>query len=323
MVSKINIAKNKKIEFFSTMYTIRRFEEKVRELFSLGLIRGSTHVYIGEEAIAAGVCGTLKRDDYIVSTHRGHGHCIAKGGELKPMMAELLGKETGYCKGKGGSMHIADPEIGILGAVGIVGSGLPLAIGAALTSKYLKEKKVCVSFFGDGASNQGTFHECLNLASVWKLPVVFLCENNLYAITVSCERSTSVRDIAKRAKGYNMPGIVVDGNDVEEVYSVAKKAVDDARDGKGPSLIEAKTYRQEGHWIGDPQVYRKKKEVSNWKKKDPIDRYESTLLKEKVVSKKKLSDIKRKLDEKLDEAVEFAKESNFLDKDKVLEDIYS
>ncbi|GAG79472.1 unnamed protein product, partial [marine sediment metagenome] len=205
----MKISKDKKIEFFSKMYTIRRFEEKVRELFSLGLIRGSTHVYIGEEATAVGVCGTLKKDDYIVSTHRGHGHCIAKGGKLKSMMAELLGKETGYCKGKGGSMHIADPGIGILGAVGIVGSGIPLAVGAALSSKYLKEGKVAVSFFGDGASNNGTFHECLNLASIWKLPMIFVCENNLYAITVSCARSTSVKDIADRAKGYSMPGIIV------------------------------------------------------------------------------------------------------------------
>jgi len=322
MGKKETIPKDKKIEFFSKMYTIRRFEEKVRELFSLGLIRGSTHVYIGEEAIAVGVCGALNRDDYIVSTHRGHGHCIAKGGELKPMMAELLGKETGYCKGKGGSMHIADPGIGILGAVGIVGSGIPLAVGSALSSRNLKEGKVSVSFFGDGASNNGTFHECLNLASVWKLPVVFICENNLYAITVSCARSTSVKDIADRAKGYGMPGAVVDGNDVEEVYRVTCKAVDDARAGKGPTLIEAKTYRQEGHWIGDPQVYRSKDEVSTWKEKDPIDRYEEILLKEKTIGRKKLSDLKKELDEKLEEAVNFARESKFLETEKVMEDIF-
>ena len=322
MGKKETIPKDKKIEFFSKMYTIRRFEEKVRELFSLGLIRGSTHVYIGEEAIAVGVCGALNRDDYIVSTHRGHGHCIAKGGELKPMMAELLGKETGYCKGKGGSMHIADPGIGILGAVGIVGSGIPLAVGSALSSRNLKEGKVAVSFFGDGASNNGTFHECLNLASIWKLPVVFVCENNLYAITVSCARSTSVKDIADRAKGYGMPGVIVDGNNVEEVYRVTKKAVDYAREGKGPTLIEAKTYRQEGHWIGDPQVYRSKDEVSAWKEKDPIDRYENILLKEKIIGRKKLLDLKKELDEKLEEAVKFARESSFLPVDRVMDDIY-
>lgn len=321
MVNKEIISKDKKIEFFSQMYTIRRFEEKVRELFSLGLIRGSTHVYIGEEAVAVGACGALNTDDYIVSTHRGHGHCIAKGGKLKPMMAELLGKETGYCKGKGGSMHIADPEIGILGAVGIVGSGIPLAIGASLSSKYLDDNRVCVSFFGDGASNNGTFHECLNLASVWKLPTVFICENNLYAITVSCARSTSVKDIADRAKGYSIPGKIVDGNNVEEVYRATRKAVDDAKSGKGPTLIEAKTYRHEGHWIGDPQVYRDKNEVSEWKKKDPIERYETALL-EEVLNRKKLSSLKKELDEELEEAVEFARKSRFLPKEKVMDDIY-
>lgn len=238
------------------------------------------------------------------------------------MMAELLGKETGYCKGKGGSMHIADPGIGILGAVGIVGSGIPLAVGSALSSRNLKEGKVAVSFFGDGASNNGTFHECLNLASVWKLPVVFICENNLYAITVSCARSTSVKDIADRAKGYGMPGVIVDGNNVEEVYRVTGKAVDYAREGKGPTLIEAKTYRQEGHWIGDPQVYRSKDEVSAWKEKDPIDRYEAIILKEKTIGRKKLVDLKKELDEKLEEAVKFARESSFLPVDRVMDDIY-
>ncbi len=228
-----NLTKKLKLEFLKKMIVIRKFEEKVRELFSLGLIRGSTHVYIGEEAVAVGACGALKADDYIVSTHRAHGHCLAKGGKLNPMMAELLGKETGYCKGKGGSMHIADFDSGNLGAVGIVGSGLPIAIGAALSSKILKEGKVTISFFGDGASNNGTFHECLNLASIWKLPVVFICENNLYAITVSSVRSTSVKNIADRAKGYSIPGAVVNGNDIEEVLRVTRDAVRLARDGGG------------------------------------------------------------------------------------------
>jgi TPP-dependent pyruvate/acetoin dehydrogenase alpha subunit len=238
-------------------------------------------------------------------------------------MAELLGKETGYCKGKGGSMHIADPDIGILGAVGIVGSGIPLAIGAALTSKYLKEGKVAVSFFGDGASNNGTFHECLNMASLWKLPIVFMCENNLYAITVSCKRSTSVTDIADRATGYGMPGKIVDGNDVEEVYRVTADAVKNARQGGGPTLIEAKTYRHEGHWIGDPQVYRSKKEVSDWKKNDPIEKYEKKLTGKKTTTAKKLSDIKAKVDKELAEAITFARESSPLPAHKVTDDIYS
>ena len=320
---KGKLTRKKRLWFFETMYTIRKFEEAVRELFSLGLIRGSTHVYIGEEAVAAGACGTLNTDDYIVSTHRGHGHCIAKGGRLSPMMAELLGKETGYCKGKGGSMHIADPHIGILGAVGIVGSGIPLAIGAALTSKTLKEGKVVVSFFGDGASNNGTFHECLNMASLWKLPIVFICENNLYAITVSCERSTSVTDIADRAAGYGMPGVVADGNDVEQIYGVTSEAVENARKGGGPTLIEAKTYRHEGHWIGDPQVYRSKKEVSDWKKNDPIEKYERKLKVQKTATGRELKDIKARVDRELAAAIEFARESKPLSEDLVTDDIFS
>jgi TPP-dependent pyruvate/acetoin dehydrogenase alpha subunit len=319
----MNISKDKKLEFYSSMYTIRRFEESVRELFTLGLIRGSTHVYIGEEAVAAGACGALGTEDYIVSTHRGHGHCLAKGGKLEPMMAELLGKATGYCKGKGGSMHIADPSIGILGAVGIVGSGLPLAVGAALSSKTLGNGRVTIAFFGDGASNQGTFHECLNLASVLKLPIVFICENNLYAITVACSRSTSVADIADRAAGYNMPGVIVDGNDVEEVYRVTKTAVDDARAGGGPTLIEAKTYRQEGHWIGDPQVYRKKGEVEDWIKKDPIKAYGKILTERGTFTTEELKDIRAKVDKELEKAIDKAKKDDFLSPDKVTEDVYS
>ena len=323
MDSKDNISKKLKISFLEKMYTIRRFEEKVRELFSLGLIRGSTHVYIGEEAVAVGACSALRKDDYIVSTHRGHGHCIAKGGELKPMMAELLGRETGYCKGKGGSMHIADVEKGVLGAVGIVGSGLPIATGAALSSKYFKNGRVTISFFGDGASNQGTFHECLNLASIWKLPIVFICENNMFAITVPAKKSTSVKDISDRAAGYGIPGIVVDGNDVEDVYYIASSAVDRARKGRGPTLIEAKTYRHEGHWIGDPQVYRSKKELKDWKERDPIRLYSQKLIDSKIITKKDFTSIKNKINTEVDRAEDYARKSSYLPKSKVLDDIYS
>ena len=323
MDSKDNISKKLKISFLEKMYTIRRFEEKVRELFSLGLIRGSTHVYIGEEAVAVGACSALRKDDYIVSTHRGHGHCIAKGGELKPMMAELLGRETGYCKGKGGSMHIADVEKGVLGAVGIVGSGLPIATGAALSSKYFKNGRVTISFFGDGASNQGTFHECLNLASIWKLPIVFICENNMFAITVPAKKSTSVKDISDRAAGYGIPGMTVDGNDVEDVYYIASSAVDRAREGKGPTLIEAKTYRHEGHWIGDPQVYRSKKELKDWKERDPIRLYSQKLIDSKIITKKDFTSIKNKINTEVDRAEDYARKSSYLPKSKVLDDIYS
>ena len=323
MNSKDNISKKLKISFLEKMYTIRRFEEKVIELFSLGLIRGSTHVYIGEEAVAVGACSALRKDDYIVSTHRGHGHCIAKGGELKPMMAELLGRETGYCKGKGGSMYIADVRKGVLGAVGIVGSGLPIATGAALSSKYFKNGRVTISFFGDGASNQGTFHECLNLASIWKLPIVFICENNMFAITVPAKKSTSVKDISDRAAGYGIPGMTVDGNDVENVYYIASSAVDRAREGKGPTLIEAKTYRHEGHWIGDPQVYRSKKELKDWKERDPIRLYSQNLIDSKIITKKDFISIKNKINTEVDRAEDYARKSSYLPKSKVLDDIYS
>lgn len=319
----IKIPSNLKINFLEKMYTIRKFEEKVKELFSLGLIRGSTHVYIGEEAVATGACYSINKDDYIVSTHRGHGHCIAKGADLRLMMAELLGRQTGYCKGKGGSMHIADFEIGILGATGIVGSGLPIAVGAALSSKYLANGKVTISFFGDGASNQGTFHECLNMASIWKLPIIFICENNCYAITIPSSYSTSCTNIADRARGYNIPSTIVDGCNVEEVYLAVAKACFFARKSLGPTLIEAKTYRYEGHWIGDPQVYRNKDEVELWKKKDPIISYKKKLTSQKIISQDEYSILKDKIDRLIDDAVEFAKASPYLPKDKAMEDIYT
>lgn len=317
----ISIPSSLKLSFLEKMYTIRKFEEKVKELFSLGLIRGSTHVYIGEEAVAVGACSALKKDDYIVSTHRGHGHCIAKGAELRPMMAELLGKQTGYCKGKGGSMHIADFNIGILGAVGIVGSGLPIAVGAALSSKYLNQNKITIAFFGDGASNQGTFHECLNLASIWKLPIIFLCENNCYAITVGTSYSTSCINIADRAASYNIYSNVVDGNDVEAIYLAVLNAISVITN--GPILIEAKTYRYEGHWVGDPQVYRSKNEVENWRKKDPIPTYKSKLIREKIITEHEYKEITEKIDHDIEDAVIFAKESPFLPASSATDDIYT
>ena len=254
---------------YASMYKIRRFEQEAVKLFHNKELPGWLHSYIGEEAVAVGVCASLNRDDYITSTHRGHGHCIAKGADLKRMMAELYGKETGYCKGKGGSMHIADFSIGILGANGIVGGGIPIATGTALASQYLEDGRVTVCFFGDGASNQGGFHESLNLASLWKLPVVYVCENNLYAETTPQADHQPIRDIADRAKSYNMPGVIVDGNDVFAVYEKANKAVERARAGRGPTLIECKTYRYRGHWEGDPEVYRTKEEVKEWKKRSP------------------------------------------------------
>jgi TPP-dependent pyruvate/acetoin dehydrogenase alpha subunit len=248
----LDLSNEKLIEMYRTMKKIREFETKAAELFAEGSIPGFVHLYIGEEAVATGVCANLKDSDYITSTHRGHGHIIAKGGDLKYMFAELFGKATGYCKGKGGSMHIADADRGILGANGIVGAGHNIAVGAGLSAKYRGTDQVCVCFFGDGSTNQGTFHESLNLASIWKLPVIFVCENNLYGISMHQSRHQAIQDVADRAVAYNIPGVVVDGNDVLAVYEAAKEAIDRARNGQGPTLIECKTYRQRGHFEGDP-----------------------------------------------------------------------
>ena len=246
------------IRMYATMTKIRQFETKLQEFFAAGKIPGFVHLYIGEEAVAAGACATLRKEDYITSTHRGHGHLIAKGGDLKRMMAEIFGKRTGYCKGKGGSMHIADIELGILGANGIVGGGGPIANGAALAAKYRGQDHVAVCFFGDGASNQGTTQEALNLASAWTLPVIFVNENNGYGISCPTCKSMAVADIADRAAAYDIPGVVVDGNDVMAVFEAVGEAVKRARKGEGPSLIECKTYRWRGHFEGDACVYRER-----------------------------------------------------------------
>ncbi|MDO8673220.1 MAG: thiamine pyrophosphate-dependent dehydrogenase E1 component subunit alpha, partial [Dehalococcoidia bacterium] len=244
------------IWIYTKMQTIRQFETRVAELFLEGKLPGTVHLYAGEEAVACGVCANLGPADYVGSTHRGHGHVIAKGGDLNKMMAELYGKTTGYCKGKGGSMHIANIGIGVLGANGIVGAGLPIAVGAGFAAKYRKSDAVAVSFFGDGASNQGTFHESINLAAVLRVPVIFVCENNGYAISTSQIRHQNITDVADRAAGYGIPGVVVDGNDAFAVYGAAKEEIGRARAGLGPSLLDCKTYRHYGHSIGDSGRYR-------------------------------------------------------------------
>ena len=311
------------IGMYTNMTKIRMFEGRVAEYFADGKIPGFVHLYVGEEAVAAGVCATLRNTDYITSTHRGHGHLISKGGDIKLMMAELFGKKTGYCKGKGGSMHIADVELGILGANGIVGGGPPLAAGAALAAQYQGKDDVTVCFFGDGAANQGTTHEAMNLATCWKLPVVFVNENNMYGISSCTINSMCVADIADRAAAYDMPGVVVDGNDVMAVYEVASEAVKRAREGKGPSLIECKTYRHRGHFEGDPCVYRNKEELQEWKEKDPIPQFEKKLLDMEVLTQKKVEEIKSSLEKELAEATSFAKESPFPDASEVTEDVYT
>lgn len=319
----MSLSREMMIDMYTTMLKIRLFEEQIAEFFAAGKIAGFVHLYIGEEAVAAGVCATLKDNDFISSTHRGHGHIISKGGDLKLMMAEIFGKRTGYCKGKGGSMHIADLDLGILGANGIVGGGLPLATGAAIAIQYEERDSVAVCFFGDGAANQGTAHEAFNLATCWKLPVVFINENNLYGISCSTQHSMCVSDVAERAAAYGMPGIVVDGNDVIAVYEAASEAVKRARKGLGPSLIECKTYRWRGHFEGDPCVYRTQEEVNEWRAKDPIPRFEKRLLDMDVLDAAAIEKIRNGIKEELVAAVDFAEKSALPSPREVTDDVYT
>lgn len=307
---------------FTKMCKIRAFEEKAYKLFEENKLRGSVHLYTGEEACAATVCSTLTDDDYITSTHRGHGHCIAKGAELDLAIAELMGKSTGYCKGRGGSMHIADFSKGNLGANAIVGGGIPIATGAALSIKMQKRDNVAVTFFGDGASNEGTFHEAINFSAVHKLPVIFVCENNGFGISVPLSESTATPDIADRAAGYGIPGYIVDGYDVFDIDKAFMQAKEDAIAGKGPSLIEVKTYRYRGHWTGDPEPYRTRKEVEAWKEKDAIDRFEKEIVKKKWATKAQLKKIRDDAYEEMEKAAEFALNSPEPDPAQLMEDVF-
>ena len=316
------VTREGKIALLETMVRIRKFEEKVRELFADGKVPGFVHLYIGQEAVATGVCANLRKDDMITSTHRGHGHCIAKGGDVKRMMAEIFGKRTGYCKGKGGSMHIADVTMGILGANGIVGGGVPIATGAAFAFLYKKTDQIVVCFFGDGATDQGTFHEALNFASIWKLPIVYVCENNLYAESIPTSKHNNIEDIAVRAKAYDIEGVVVDGNDVVSVYEVARKAVEDARTGKGPTLIECKTYRWRGHFEGEPQTYRPSEELAAWKKRDPIKKLNEDLIRDNLITDDLRKEIENTGDREIEEAVKFAEESPDPKPQEALEGLY-
>jgi acetoin:2,6-dichlorophenolindophenol oxidoreductase subunit alpha len=319
----MNLSNSKITEMYKTMVTIRKFETRAKELFAAGKLPGFVHLYIGEEAVAAGACANLNADDYITSTHRGHGHIVAKGGDLKFMMAELYGKSTGYCKGKGGSMHIADATKGILGANGIVGAGHNIAVGAGLSAKLRGTKQVCVCFFGDGSTNQGTFHESLNLASVWKLPVVFVAENNLYGISMNQSRHQAVKDISDRAVAYNIPGVTVDGNDVFSVSEAVQEAVKRARAGQGPTLLECKTYRHRGHFEGDPATYRTTEEFKDWLEKDPIPRIEKFMLDNKVLSDVEMKKLNDSIESELDLAVDFAEKSEWPSLNSAVEDIYT
>jgi pyruvate dehydrogenase E1 component alpha subunit len=319
----MELSKEKLLSIYEKMLRIRTFEEKVGELFAKGKLAGFVHCYVGEEAVAVGVCENLNDNDYIASTHRGHGHLIAKGGITKYMMAELYGKATGYCKGKGGSMHIADASKGILGANGIVGAGFPIATGAGLSIKYRKTDQVSVCFFGDGASNRGAFHEALNLASIWDLPVVYVCENNQYGEFTSQKKHQKISNVADRAASYGMTGLIVDGNDVFGVYEAAATAIDKARKGGGPSLIECKTYRYRGHFEGDPQEYRSKEEVELWRKKDPILMLQKYLLDNNVCDSSKIKGLEEKITKEIEEAVEYAESSPDPEFKEALEDVYT
>lgn len=307
------------------MQTIRRFEERASADYLAGKIYGVVHCYIGEEAVAVGVCAALNRDDQIISTHRGHGHCIAKGADLNRMMAELYGRETGYCKGKGGSMHIADFGVGMLGANGIVAGGISIVTGAGLAAQMEGKKRVAVSFFGDGASNAGPFHESLNIAASWKLPMIYVCENNLYAAQTPAAETHAMNDVAGRAAGYGIPGVIVDGNDIFAVYEAASTAIERARAGHGPTLIECKTYRWRAHTErpGQPDN-RPKEEIEAWKKGDPIQRLANHLKGQQG----QFSDEEwRKMDEEVLAAIErsvaFSEASAFPKPQAALEDIFA
>ncbi len=311
------------LEMYKRMNQARAFEEKVSYFFARGMVHGTTHLSVGEEASSVAACMALNKDDLITSTHRGHSQVIGKGIDLNKMMAELLGKYTGYCKGKGGSMHIADVEAGNLGANGVVGGGHGIAVGAALTQQMKKTGKIVLCFFGDGASNEGSFHESLNLASVWKLPVIFYCENNLYGMSVPVKNSMNIKDIAIRAKAYGIPGYVVDGNNAIDVYNLIKEASEYVRSGKGPVLVESKTYRWLGHSKSDAQVYRTKEEVEEWKRKCPIRRLRKYILENNIAKEEELNDIEKTAKDQIEEAVEFANNSPNPPIETVTEDVYA
>lgn len=322
----MTLEKEKLVNLFKTMVRIRRFEERVSKEFAAGNIPGFTHLYIGEEAVATGACANLRIDDYIAGHHRSHGHLIAKGGKMDRMMAELYGKKTGYNKGKGGSMHIADVNIGMLGAIAIVGGGITIATGAGISAQMRDTDQVSICFFGDGASNRGTFHESINLASVWKLPVIYVVENNLYAESTHQRDVMNITNIADRAVAYGIPGVIVDGNDVIAVYEAVGEAVARARKGEGPSLIECKTYRHHGHSEGDVgprQIYRAEQEIEEWKKKDPISKFKKQLIETKVLTDKAAAEIDQEILEEVDKAVKFAEESPFPEPEETLDDVYS
>jgi pyruvate dehydrogenase E1 component alpha subunit len=317
------LTNEQRIEFLRQMLRCRFFEDRVYYLFLQGRMPGTIHQAAGQEACAVGVCSALRDGDLITSTHRPHEHAVARGLPVKDLMAELFAKSTGCCHGKGGSMHFGDVEKGMLPAVAIVGGGIPLAAGYALAQKYRKTGNIVACFFGDGASNIGTFHEGINMAAIWDLPVIFVCENNKYGASTAIEKVTRVPRISDRAIAYGIPGHTVDGNDVEAVYQAMQSAAAAARDGKGPTLLELETYRFSGHSRSDPGHYRSKEELAEWKGRDPLVRYESLCLSEKILSAGEIAEIKASVEKELDEAVAFAESSPSPAPEDCLHDVYA
>ena len=312
-----------KIEMLKKMYEIRHFENEAEQFIIRGMIHGTCHLYTGEEATAVGAIYAMNDDDYITSTHRGHGHCIAKGADLNIMMAELLGKKTGYCKGKGGSMHIADVDSGNLGANGVVGGSIGIATGAALTCKMKKNGKIVVCFFGDGAANQGIFHGSINMASIWDLPIIYLCENNVYGMSTSVKEAFNIEKISDRKYAYGIEGLTIDGNNLTTVFNTVSHFSDECRAGRGPVLIESLTYRWRGHSKSDAQVYRTREEIKQWMERDPIERYKKILIGEKVLTEKEDRNLEKEVIGELKEAAKFAIESPFPESSEVEDDVYT
>lgn len=319
----MNLTSERKIDLLRKMQLIRAFEEKAEQLYTLGKIHGTMHLSIGMEASAVGAVAALRPDDFILSTHRGHGHCIAKDADLNRMMAEFMGKATGYCRGRGGSMHIADVQGGNLGANGVVAGGIPIAVGVGLSQKMQQSGRVCLCFFGDGAANSGPFHEALNMAAIWTLPVVFVCENNQYAMSYSVKLAFAIERIADRAAGYGMPGETVDGNDVLAVYEAVRRAVERARGGQGPSLIENLTYRYRGHSKSDANRYRTKAEIEEWRQRDPISRFQRDLVGNGELSEQETAAIEREAYGAIEAAVAFAESSPEPDLAGIEEGVYA
>lgn len=319
----INIQKEKLIEMFKTMLLIRQFEERINYLFLQGRMPGTIHLSHGQEAVAVGVCSNLTEEDYITSTHRPHGHAIAKGVSIKSLMAELYGKTTGCCCGKGGSMHVGDIEVGSVPAIAIVGGGIPIATGIAFALKYKKRNNVVACFFGDGATNEGAFHEAVNMGAIWNLPIIYVCENNFYGASTHVSKVMKIKNISERANSYGILGETISGNDVLEVYNTISKAIKRIKEGKGPTLIECLTYRRGGHSRTDANLYRDKNEEKEWLAKDPISIFKEKLIKEKILTEEKAKQILSETEKELDSAIEYAKNSPDVKAEDTLTDVYA